>query len=179
MWRRPDPRQRWLALDRRLARRLNRLALPRPGVLLLLALASRLGDGVLWYSLIALFALAGGDVGLVCAAQMLAVGGLNLLLYRALKDRIGRTRPFVDCPDIRACAQALDHFSFPSGHTLHAVAFTVVISAHFPDLAPATALFASLVAASRVVLGLHYPSDVVAGAMVGAVTSGLLLYVWA
>lgn len=172
-------RHRWLAYDRRLARRLNRFALPHPGVLLLLALASRLGDGVLWYSLMLVFAFAGGTPGLVCAAQMLAVGTVNLLLYRSLKERIGRARPYMECPDIRACARALDHYSFPSGHTLHAVGFATVVASHFPQFALAVSIFAGLVAASRVVLGLHYPSDVAAGALVGAATAGTLLYAWA
>jgi len=69
-------------------------------------------------------------------------------------------------------AAPLDAFSFPSGHTLHAVAFTLVALSYFPALAPVLVPFALLTAASRVVLGLHYPSDVLAGAALGAGIAG-------
>ncbi|MEK7737966.1 MAG: phosphatase PAP2 family protein, partial [Pseudomonadota bacterium] len=66
-------------------------------------------------------------------------------------------------------------FSFPSGHTLHAVSFTLVASAAYPVLAPSLWLYTALVALSRPVLGLHYPSDVLAGAAIGALLAQLVL----
>jgi undecaprenyl-diphosphatase len=93
---------------------------------------------------------------------------LNLPLYFWLKHSIGRPRPFVACSDIRACVRALDKFSFPSGHTLHAVALAVVFSWHFPLVGAALVPLVLLIALSRVALGLHYPSDVAAGALIGA-----------
>ena len=62
----------------------------------------------------------------------------------------------------------LDRFSFPSGHTLHAVGFSLVAAAYYPELAPLLSGVTVMVAASRMVLGLHYPSDVLAGATLGA-----------
>ena len=103
---------------------------------------------------------------------MTAVGLVNLLLYASLKRYVGRPRPFVDCPGIRACTRALDRYSFPSGHMLHASAFGLLLAAHHPALAAPLLAFALLVAASRVVLGLHYPSDVLAATGIG---SGLAL----
>jgi undecaprenyl-diphosphatase len=61
----------------------------------------------------------------------------------------------------------LDRYSFPSGHTLHAVSFTWLMAGYFPEWAPVLAGFAVLIALSRVVLGLHYPTDVAAGALLG------------
>jgi undecaprenyl-diphosphatase len=69
---------------------------------------------------------------------------------------------------IAAGAPVLDTFSFPSGHTLHAVAFTLVACSYYPGLTAVLMPFTLLTAASRVVLGLHYPSDVLAGAAIGA-----------
>jgi undecaprenyl-diphosphatase len=72
---------------------------------------------------------------------------------------------------------ALDRYSFPSGHTLHAVSFTILATASFPQLTWLLAPFATLVAASRVVLGLHYPTDVAAGALIGALLAVLSMLV--
>ena len=133
-----------------------------------LVIISKLGDGLFWYVLIAGLALLCGTNGRDVAAQMSLTALLNLPLYFWLKHSIGRPRPFVACPDIRACVRALDKFSFPSGHTLHAVAFAVVFSWHFPLVGAALVPLVLLIALSRVALGLHYPSDVAAGALIGA-----------
>jgi undecaprenyl-diphosphatase len=71
----------------------------------------------------------------------------------------------------------LDEFSFPSGHTLHAVSFTLVALAYFPVLAPVLVPFTVLVALSRVVLGLHYPSDVLAATVIGCGLAGLSIWI--
>ncbi len=74
---------------------------------------------------------------------------------------------------VRPGAEPLDAFSFPSGHTLHAVAFSIVAIAYYPALAWVLVPFSLLVAMSRLVLGLHYPSDVLAGAALGALIAWL------
>lgn len=167
-------RELWAEHDRRGARWLHRAA-ASPLVVLLLVLVSRLGDGMLWYSVMVLLPFLGGPGGWTCAFQMALVGAINLLIYLTLKRCIARERPFMSCPDIRACARALDQFSFPSGHTLHAVAFSMVLAGTYPVLAPLLWSFTALVALSRVVLGLHYPSDVLAGAVIGALIAALAL----
>lgn len=159
-------------LDRRWAQTLHRGA-ARPALRRLLQVCSRLGDGPLWFAAVAALALLGGPAGWRGAGWLLLVGGVNLALYTALKRRTCRVRPFEGCPGIQACARALDPFSFPSGHTLHAVSFTLLLSAQYPVLAWPLWGFTLLVAASRVVLGLHYPSDVLVGALIGALTAGL------
>lgn len=145
----------------------NRWARRSPGRALFV-LASRLGDGALWYALLALFALADRGGGLLASAHMAATGVVALAVYRVLKQGSRRRRPFAADPRIRALARPLDEYSFPSGHTLHAVAFSVVAVAHYPRLAWALVPLCAAIAASRVVLGLHYPSDVLAGFVLGA-----------
>ena len=66
-----------------------------------------------------------------------------------------------------------DPFSFPSGHSMNACSVCMVMALHFPILAPLLALLAASIAASRVVLGMHYVSDVVAGSALGILVGGL------
>jgi undecaprenyl-diphosphatase len=132
------------------------------------SLISRLGDGVFWYSLMAALALLGGRAGLAAALHLATIGLVSLALYKAIKQWAKRPRPCASDLRIQAWVAPLDEFSFPSGHTLHAVAFTIVALSYFPALAWLLIPFAASVAVSRVVLGLHYPSDVLAATGIGS-----------
>lgn len=140
------------------------------------ALVSRLGDGVFWYVLMGAMIVFDGWQGLAAAAHLAATGAVALVLYKGLKRWTRRPRPFASDVRIQAWIAPLDEFSFPSGHTLHAVAFTLVALAHYPALAPLLLPFTACVAASRVVLGLHYPSDVLAATVIGAGLAGLAVW---
>jgi undecaprenyl-diphosphatase len=83
-----------------------------------------------------------------------------------------RVRPYEVNPLVSAGAAVLDRFSFPSGHTLHAVAFSLIACAYYPGLWVILVPFTAVTAVSRVALGLHYPSDVLAGAALGALIAG-------
>jgi len=129
---------------------------------------SWLGNGIFWYALmLALLAIHRGEAVLP-VLHMAFVGAVCTGSYKMLKRGTLRPRPFQTMRSIAAGAPVLDAFSFPSGHTLHAVAFTLVACAYYPALAAILVPFTLLTAASRVVLGLHYPSDVLAGAAIGA-----------
>ena len=127
---------------------------------------------------------------LACAALLEEAAGAFLLqsvltatagvaIYKALKNQLVRERPYITHNGIVAAAAPLDRYSFPSGHTMHAVSFAILYSAYVPVVVWIMAPFAVLVAASRIVLGLHYPSDVVAGAMLGTLLACLSLAVGA
>jgi undecaprenyl-diphosphatase len=139
---------------------------------------SRLGDGVFWYALMAALAAFAGATGRRAALQMALTGLVAAAMYRLLKRWTRRPRPFRTHLQIVAPVAPLDEFSFPSGHTLHAVTFTIIALTYFPILAPLLVPFTLLVAASRVVLGLHYPSDVLAATFIGCglATASLWLF---
>lgn len=168
---------RWVEHDRSCLRWLHRATDRRPVLLLLLGV-SWLSDGILWYGCALVLPWVGGADGTACALRMVLLGSVNLVIYRAFKRYFARPRPFVDCPGIRQCARSLDEYSFPSGHVLHAVGFGVLLCTYYPMLAVVLWPFALLVALSRVVLGLHYPSDVIVGAAIGWImaTSVLVLF---
>jgi undecaprenyl-diphosphatase len=170
----PLPRERWRSawarLDTDACLRANAFCINRL-VRGAFAAVSRLGDGVFWYVLMAALLLEGRG-GAQAAAHLALTGVLALSLYRAMKHRLRRPRPFAADARIRPWVAPLDKFSFPSGHTLHAVAFTTVALAHFPALGWVLVPFTAAVAASRVVLGLHYPSDVLAATAIGLVLGG-------
>jgi len=126
---------------------------------------SRLGDGWIWYALILSQLML--PAGAFAAAHLAVTGGIGLLAYNVIKRHAVRERPFITHPAISCAAAPLDRYSFPSGHTLHAVSFAILGTHYVPELAAPLAAFAFLVALSRVVLGLHYPTDVAAGALLG------------
>lgn len=152
--------------ERRLCLAMNRWAAQR-ALVRLFRVVSRLGDGGFWYALMFALAVFGGRRGVQAALHMAALGAISALLYRLLKRWTRRPRPFRSHADITAYVAPLDEFSFPSGHTLHAVGFTLVALAWFPWLAALLVPFTVLVALSRIVLGMHYPSDVLAATVIG------------
>lgn len=162
---------RMQALDLSLCRLLNR-ANRREAVGGFFALFSRLGDGVFWYALMLILPLVHGLKGAQASMHMALTGLACLVVYKWLKARTGRPRPFMISDNIIRRTPPLDEYSFPSGHTLHAVAFSLVLSSHLPAWLWVVVPFTVLVAASRPVLGLHYPSDVLAGAIIGAIVAG-------
>lgn len=168
--------QRFDRLEQSLCLRVNRGCRSRP-IRALFAAVSRLGDGGLWYALMLALA-ASGETGARIAAQMGVTAIVGVLLYSQLKRRLVRERPYVAHAGIELGTAPLDRYSFPSGHTLHAVCFSTLAIAHVPALAWPLVPFALLVAASRVVLGLHYPTDVAAGAALGGALAGSSLALW-
>jgi undecaprenyl-diphosphatase len=163
--------------DHRLMRRVHRWRAPR-WVRLWMICSTRLGDGPLWYSLaLVLFAFGGprGDCAL-CSAG--AAVGTGIVLFWIAKRFSGRKRP---CALEKHCWAAIlppDQFSFPSGHSITAFAIAVSVGLYYPDVFGFLLLCALSIAASRIILGMHFLSDVLAGCLIGAILgySSFLLF---
>jgi len=157
--------------------KINRLG-RRASVRHFFAAVSKLADWYVWVAMGAvLLAIQGTSAG-PDLLQFLLTAVVGIGVYKALKGTLVRERPFVHDGTIDCGAVPLDQYSFPSGHTLHAVAFTILFTHAEPALFAVCAPFAVLVALSRIILGLHYPSDVVVGAALGASIATTSLYLF-
>jgi len=165
---------RMVSWDAALCVRCNRMS-RLTGVRDFFRVVSRLGDGVFWYGTMLGMLLVERSAAVMPVLHMVVTGLLCTVLYKWLKRRTLRPRPYEVHPDIVASGKALDQFSFPSGHTLHAFAFSIIALYYYPALAGLMLPFTALVAASRPILGLHYPTDVLAGAAIGTTVAYLSL----
>lgn len=128
---------------------------------------SRLGDGGFWVALgIGLVMYRGSGI-LPDLARITATSLVGIVIYKSLKGHLLRERPYITHHGIRLGEKPLDRYSFPSGHTLHAAGLATMLVHLEPSLHVIAVPFAVLVALSRIVLGLHYPSDVLVGAAIG------------
>ncbi|WP_338559759.1 phosphatase PAP2 family protein [Acinetobacter sp. KS-LM10] len=145
-------------------------------IALFFKMISRLGDGPFWYCMLAIIWFTQGIQYSLEIIYLIVAGSVGTAIYKVLKVKTIRPRPYQVHQVIRLGEHPLDHFSFPSGHTLHAVMGTVVFGYIQPLLLVVMLPFTVLVALSRMVLGLHYPTDVIVGALIGAlVATGVVL----
>ena len=152
--------------DRRVMRRVQRWR-PPGWVRWWMIAATRGGDGWLWYGQGAVLLLMGGPrrfagaeaAGLACAT--------GILSFQLLKRAIGRQRPSVLARHDWVRLLPPDEFSFPSGHTISGFAFAIALAQFYPALLPWLLFCAISVGVSRIVLGMHFLSDVLAGCAIG------------
>lgn len=87
----------------------------------------------------------------------------------ALKNLISRPRPGLNMDDVHYVGDYVvkDDESFPSGHTALAFAAATVLSDQYPQYTPYLYTYATLIGVSRIYVGAHYPTDVLAGALLG------------
>jgi undecaprenyl-diphosphatase len=153
--------------DRKLMLRVNRWKAPH-WVRRWMLLASKGGDGWLWGAVGTILLLFGGPNRYVAlSAAILSLAGGQATFF-VLKRLIGRARPCSIEPHCWSSLLPPDRFSFPSGHTITAFAMATSFGLYYPSLLLGLIFCAASVAASRVILGLHYLSDVLAGLFIGA-----------
>ncbi|MCF9034963.1 phosphatase PAP2 family protein [Acinetobacter nectaris] len=165
---------RMLALDLKGCIYLNRFSKVKL-VARFFKVVSRLGDGTFWYAMMLTTWLMHKNSYYRQIIYLMIASSCATLLYKLLKHKTTRPRPYQVHQVIVLGERPLDHFSFPSGHTLHAVLSTIVLGYIQPVLLVIMIPFALCVALSRMVLGLHYPSDVLVGAILGATMAALVI----
>ena len=152
--------------DHSVMRRANNWEAPR-WVRLYSISATRVGDGWLWYAM----GLAILVLGSTSRFQAVGAAGLSasvsILLFQSLKRLTGRRRPCEIEPHCWATLLPPDQFSFPSGHTMTAFAVAIPLMLFYPTLTIGLLFCALSIAMSRILLGMHFLSDVVAGALIG------------
>ena len=153
--------------DRNLMRRLNGWRPPR-WVRVWMIVASRVGDGWLWYGLGIILLLFGGPSRFVAVGAATLSAALSIGLFLRLKRITGRKRPCAIAPCSWATLLPPDQFSFPSGHSMTAFSIVVPLSQFYPALEPGLLFCALSIALSRILLGLHFLSDVLVGSALGA-----------
>jgi len=170
--------QRYLLWENDFTLTVNRITV-MPPLRWVFATASRLGNWSGWALVLLLMLGMLGRRAVMPIVWMLLTAAIGIGLYWSIKHLAARPRPGANCRGLRLSEPPLDRFSFPSGHALHAVNFTLQILYFAPRLGWIAIPLALLIMASRLVLGLHYLSDVVIGAVLGALlaTSSLALQV--
>jgi undecaprenyl-diphosphatase len=158
--------------DHKLMLRVNRWPAPR-WIRLWALYATRAGDGWLWYGTGAAILLFGDADRYRAVGSAALAAALGIAIFKILKKTTGRKRPGTFAPHCWATLLPPDRFSFPSGHTITAFAVAVSLSRFYPDLAGVLLFCALSIAASRIVLGMHFLSDVVAGAAIGGMLGWL------
>src|ERR1700746_3239448 len=152
--------------DHKLMRKVNKWPAPR-WIRLSSIAATRAGDGWLWYFVGLLVLMFGGDSRLtaIAAAGLAAIVWIGLFV--SIKKFSGRKRPCEIEPHVWANLLPPDRFSFPSGHTITAFAVAITVGSFYPVLLGPLVLFALCIATSRILLGMHFLSDVLVGALLG------------
>ena len=164
--------------DHRLMRRVHRWRAPR-WFRILMVFATRSGDGWLWYALGVILMIYGGNHRweAIGAGATAAVAGI--FLFRSLKKLSRRKRPCEIEPHCWAALLPPDKYSFPSGHSISAFAVAMSIGLFYPQLEVCLLVAALLIATSRIILGMHFLSDVLAGCAIGAILGFTSFHVFA
>jgi undecaprenyl-diphosphatase len=158
--------------DHRIMRRVHCWRAPR-WIRIWMLCATRGGDGWIWYGMGAVVAAFGGPARFVAIGCAAFAATLGIALFLMLKRRIGRRRPCTLWPHCWSNLLPPDQFSFPSGHTITAFAVSVSLIAFYPGLTAGLLFCACSIGLSRILLGMHFLTDVLAGAALGTLIARL------
>src|ERR1700761_5379182 len=153
--------------DHKLMRKVNKWPAPK-WVRFSAIVATRAGDGWLWYLVGLLVLVFGGDSRFTATASAGSAAVVGIGIFILVKKLSGRKRPCEIEPHCWATLLPPDQFSFPSGHTITAFAVALGLGEFYPALLGILLFCALVIAASRILLGMHFLSDVLAGAALGA-----------
>lgn len=159
--------------DHLLMHRVHRWLAPRWVRIWMLA-ATRGGDGWLWCALGLVLLVFGGRQGREATLEATLAAGVGVALFLWLKRLTRRRRPCAIEPHCWSTLLPPDQFSFPSGHTITAFSVAAPVINHFPEAGLGVLFCALSIAASRVLLGMHFLSDVIAGAALGWALGSLM-----
>jgi undecaprenyl-diphosphatase len=134
-------------------------------------LISHSADGYWYVAAIVILLIYNFEAGLGVVLPLLIAFSIELPLYKIIKEKIKRSRPFARLKGVDFLITPPDQFSFPSGHTAAAFIMAIILSYHHPQLSYPLYFWASLVSLSRIYLGVHYPTDIFAGILLGAICS--------
>ncbi|MCL4549957.1 MAG: phosphatase PAP2 family protein [Bacteroidetes bacterium] len=134
-----------------------------------------------WYiTYIVLFfilTIKGGRTGRIAAVVFLIlITATDQFSSAFLKHLIGRIRPCNVLPDVRILVTCTESFSFPSSHAVNNFAAAIFFSKIYPKFKWTFFIVATLMALSRPYVGVHYPSDIVGGALIGIVFGYIFAY---
>jgi len=112
--------------------------------------------------------------GRVAATQAIVTVTSSQGIVQFFKNKINRKRPYLVLPEVNTFwSKLLKDHSFPSGHTTAGFSLAVVLATHFPNFGLVSYLLATMVGISRIYTGMHYPSDVLSGALLGVLCAAL------
>jgi undecaprenyl-diphosphatase len=132
---------------------------------------SRSADGIIYVLFIVVIPALDPGSGIQISLTLTLAFTINHSIYKFVKQKVKRDRPFKNLSGVRFLIQPPDRFSFPSGHTASAIIFALILSLYYPVIDGFIMSWASFVGISRVYLGVHYPSDVLAGLILGTCCS--------
>jgi len=143
----------------------------------LMKLLTHLGDGPLWVILAFILFIVDSH-GTVIVVNLAMAFAIELSIYKLSKSLLPRLRPYASVPRVSGLVVPPDEYSFPSGHTAAAFVMVTVLSAFAPLLSMLLLPLAIGIGFSRMYLGVHYPTDVLAGAALGLMSGKVSLWIF-